>query len=689
MTTDARFAAALGEHGSRQVLFAISSNDRENAQLTTREAILGVGDLAAAAARGTYLFAHWLDTDAAYEWLRDARRYSWAEIDAWAPEPATLDAATRQHDEVIRMWRAWGMFWRAMNVSPYGWAKFRERLEVAWGAPPPVSGGAPNPRNYRGIDVSGENPCGQNGNVATRGTWRASIAASANQFGPDTHGGHWDACQVLFGTVREWNEDNIGCMSGLGCPGPTGEVHRVWMQRDGTLAGGTEWKPADLARELATTALQFDANSIPGGLRDRGAMRWTWQHRLTRVCSITSRYGQACKDRIYALAPMDWYWRLLREPVAGLKVGGVGDDVSLIDYLLATPAEAILREIARDVVVRNRQMANVHGVSDSRLPGAALREYADRQADAARTSQEIQLVATAASTALGRLGPVATLVGGAASLVTSIVAPLVTPAPEKPIDVLGRLMPAFEEFSIFPDRDTFELARRAMGFPDGRSVEAWDAAVNARRAELTAMIDPGAGVVTPTIDLANAPTNAMLRIENMPPYGVVTIDGTDVAARGHWEEGSEGVYVVPVPQGTHAVHVAPQDGSWAEDGSVTVTGAGATFDARPPTTATVAMFGAPDASWAFALVDASSARTPLVGVPPMAAGLLPGLYTLDATTPDGGGFKTPIGLAAGPVTLVFGDARAQGTAKPVARRAWPWVVGGAALLGGAWWATRD
>lgn len=698
MTRRDTFAASLGEeHGLQQVLFAISLNDREHAALTTREAILNVGDLAAAAAnRSTYVFAQWIDTSLAYAWLAEARKYSYAEIDAWAPEPATVEAATRQHDEVIRMWRAFGKFWRGMNVSPYAWRKFRERLQVAWGAPPEMVDGTDNPVHFRGIDVRGENPCGRDSNVAARGTWRLAIAAAANQYGPDTHDGQWDACQVLFGTRQAWREgqDNIGCPSGLGCPAPTGEQHRVWMQNDGSIRGGTAWAPAEIA---AVTGADrgintFERDGIPGGLLDRGAFRWDWQARVTVDCNITSPYGTTCPDRVYALAPMAWYWRLLREPVAGLRAVGGTTDLSLIDYLIATPAEALLREIARDVVIRNTSMAQEHHVTLERLPGTALEEYARRQEASARTARDIQLVVSSVSSTIGSLNPIAALIGGAVSLTSSIVAPLVTRDDTKPIDVFGRLMPAFEQFAMFGNLSIFENARRNMGYPDGSSAESWAEAHAAEHATwsaaITDAIDPNASTVTTTTDLASAPTNTILRIENMPPAGVVAIDGTDVTARGRWEDDAHTVLVFVVSQGSHAVHVAPPDGSWAEDGSVTVTGAGATFDARPPTTTTVAVLGAPDASWTFALVDASSARTPLVGTPPMAVGLLPGVYTLDATAPDGGGFKTPIGLAAGPVTLVFGDARAQGTAKPVARRVWPWVVLGVAALGGAAWATR-
>lgn len=80
---------------------------------------------------GHALVAHLADTDAARDWAREAVRIV-ARVEG---RRATDPAYAVTTEDVLGLWRAWGNFWRALNVCPYAWARFRWRMEDLLGAP--------------------------------------------------------------------------------------------------------------------------------------------------------------------------------------------------------------------------------------------------------------------------------------------------------------------------------------------------------------------------------------------------------------------------------------------------------------------------------------------------------------------------------------------------------------------------
>ena len=69
----------------------------------------------------TIQWAHIFDPELAVAWLERARKLTPAQIDALPPQ--------QQFEAVRDMWAAFGQYWKALNVCPQGWAKYREAWE--------------------------------------------------------------------------------------------------------------------------------------------------------------------------------------------------------------------------------------------------------------------------------------------------------------------------------------------------------------------------------------------------------------------------------------------------------------------------------------------------------------------------------------------------------------------------------
>ena len=232
-----------------QTLFAVSTTPAKHAQLGTPQAVLTYLQ-----AQGTLtpsnvqVRAHWYDPQLARQWLAEARSetYSEAAINALPPD--------QQNARVMALWAAVGNFWQAMNLSPYSLARFRRLCEAMWGYPsyalgqdgwfgkintpymngrwggawrerayamvysPPDPKGAYSPAFDRGSDITGQ-------------LWTSQGNA---EFGRG---------EVVFGTYDPYAIENAGARPGVpnqladSAFAPTVEVHRVWMQRNGSIIG--------------------------------------------------------------------------------------------------------------------------------------------------------------------------------------------------------------------------------------------------------------------------------------------------------------------------------------------------------------------------------------------------------------------------------------------------------------------
>jgi len=517
-------------------LFGAAQDEGRHAALAETGAILAAleqfgGNADAMIRAGVVAFSHLYDGFAAAAWIREAARLDADTISLMSPEA--------QRAEVERIWRAFGNYWRCLNVSPYAWKPLRWAFEDALGyylssqdRGRQVGGatewGDPTTRPQTGIEETEH----FNGLVVRRAErvsdgqmsferlapcWRVGSGVSHMEGdlevvtgSPDDgcRPGAWRrdlmtrwrlgrrATEVRFGFESDFGDlpgqFPIGVPTGVLRGAPSGEAHRYWLYNDGTV----------LVHQVAQTPSAFGINPSAG-----------WNEDASFTASQLVGYF------LYAVAPTRFYFDLLRAPRPGLKAFPGGPDLSLVDYLAASSPEEIIREVRRDVMVRNNLMKHHRRIyTDAQLYTAAQLEDQQRRQRAAEDvtgeAQDRQRSASAVMTGVNTIaraiGPEAGALAGVGTFIYQVGEALASrvAVSERRIDIFGRLMPTFERFEITDGRTVLVDTVRAVELPPGTAPdpEATRARNAARAREIERVIaalnvssDPGAVLLDPSL----------------------------------------------------------------------------------------------------------------------------------------------------------------------------------------------
>lgn len=749
-------------------LFAAAQDPELHATLTNDAAIGGLlarysGNVDAMARNGVVAFAHLYDGWAAGAMIRRAARPTVAEIDAMTP--------AQQRATVAAVWGAFGDYWRALNVSPYAWRRLRWAFEDALGYPRSsldrdqpllaqnsfgdllpgrpiasaeerahfdgitsyrvevVQAGAAQQRRsgdvgwqtglacWRGaertVEENGETvvyaspdsgcaPGLLRKRLRDRSASAQSIMPTAVRFGPDDQ------------TEYEPGIAPIGVPNARSTLGNTGEVHRLWLWNDGTV--------------LANAAMTDpSAAGVSAGA--------TWND---DAAFAASRFFSGLYS---ATAPTRWYFDLLRAPVPGLKVVAGGPDVSLVEYLLATSPEEVIREVRRDVLVTNNLLRHERGItSDAQLfTRAQLDDFERRRVATTGALSEEQARQGTASAVMSGLGTVARAIGpeagvivGAASFAYQLGDALtqqVVAVSERHTDVFGRLMPAFERFEIADTRTVLVSTVNSMPLPPD---------ITRIRGEVD-LVRRTIGDIA-VLGNRNAGRRTVVLVGLDPAQGArVFVDGRDLTlglpetGRAQWTDvAGARVWRFGVPEATARVRVVYPDGRAREidlppvpspevddspegrtavldatppdAGSVGDTGAGGEYPAR-----TVAVMGLPPgttptiyAGGRNVALDATPEGTPARWIDSTVPGVLGWIFGVPAGTReivvvDALGPRT-FALAPMPASLSVRDrvstidaTRAgapQGLTADRGTSPLAWIAGLGALAAGAWFIRR-
>lgn len=379
-------------------------------------------------------FPHVYDPDKAAAWLAECFRYTEAEIDAMHPQQQAL--ATR------RAWVALGMYFQALNLRPYSLYWFRNVCARAWGGPPI----GPTDESAARTLVRGERPYMT---WEWMGAWREEAARRYV-------GGRRDPRTVIFGSQSE-NDDyetdeQVGCSSAntavnANCP-PPAEMHRCWLQNNGTVTG-LLWTPFECADGGVTDGDNTDMDGTDDGTGDDPSQPRFWNWNAGAWEDSTPAVG---RDRLFVLAPLRWYWQMICAPTRGLKVGGQGPDVSLVEWLWRTGPAQVLRTAKRDVVNKNANMIASRGATrlSELLGDAEASEGVLHEREVGEFRQIGNVVLGAAGTIATVGGPVG-IIGGAvlgiAGAVMSFFPGVFAGGETITIDLMGRRMTAVEVFA--------------------------------------------------------------------------------------------------------------------------------------------------------------------------------------------------------------------------------------------------
>ena len=491
------------------MLLGASTNPARHAELATPEGVrarlaalqLNAATLDALARNeGTVLRAHLFDAYAARVWIREALRGSGETIDGFlASDP------DQQRAEVIRVWRAFANFWRALNVNPYAWMPLRHAFEDAWGHPRSAAERGPsvtaeeNALHLQGVtwrfqelregfgaetvyQTTSNDPGLPPG--ATRVAWEGWFRARLREAHLRVGGADLGDRRIVWGWTRRRYGEGGGGLS----------LHRLRLAWNAS-------SPADawVHPVMSTPAQTWNADALfdPGSpifeLNVPGAARgWSDDFRV-----IVDDDGIA-----YALPASRWYFDLLRAPRPGLRVREGGPDLSLVEYLDARGPEEVLREVMRDVMVLNLAAMDANQLTreDQLFTEAARREFATNHetrtqdlADVQRSRNTASAVLDAATGIAAAANPIAGVIVGAAALIGRLGLMTLRPAEDSTarVDVFGRPMPTFEQFEATGSRSVLEGHLRAVGLPPGAPVdpEADRAARELRAREATRRID--------------------------------------------------------------------------------------------------------------------------------------------------------------------------------------------------------
>lgn len=192
-------------------------------------------------------WSHVMDPELATQWLKRAMKVTPAQIGALPP--------AEQFTAIAEMWASFGQYWKAMNIAPQGWAKYRAAWEyyarpanaqivlkdgagLSWPRPStvplwPYQSGQWYPENA----------------PKYLGPWRWEAILANEQWG-QARTGHTrlDAnVTVRFGSIANYKErfnDNGSAQWGVPVPyGPVGGSGRTWACQDWVMFGGLDQPP--------------------------------------------------------------------------------------------------------------------------------------------------------------------------------------------------------------------------------------------------------------------------------------------------------------------------------------------------------------------------------------------------------------------------------------------------------------
>lgn len=574
-------------------LFAVSPTPALQASLTSPEAIVAQMRQANSVSINAIVRAHWFDPDLARQWLDHCRsdRFSRATINALPP--------AEQNARVVELWVAFGKFWRAMNLSPYGWARYRRLCEALWGYPsyaigqdgwkgkaniPYMNGrwgGAWRQRAHAAVYTP---------NVASdqKGRYSPAFGGQRSAFYTSAGNPNFGPTDVVFGTREPYAIENAGNRPGqkgvLPSQGfaPTVEVHRVFMQRDGNMIGSY---PDGLNRAYAESTPVATANVTPRSMaaawRDfnfseptaqstPGAWdAWTVGFALPDDSSTIEGGGRhrrtASTDVQWTVPPLVWYHELLTAPYplstgSGERVGYYGlpssqntPTISVLDYLAGLPSlDALVREMMYDVMQRNTEMADSQGFPLDRLAGADLRDEIDRRQEAATPS----LATSIFSSVITAGGGVVSLATGnpaglAAAGMLSSAAKMIDAADNdydaveaRRVDVFGRLWPPLDTVAIADNELSVQQILFGVGTPSGES-----SAVAGPYSFLGSLI--GLAVLN----------SGPLTIVGMPHYGTVEVGKERELVSCRWVDDALTQWRCTIPTGPQWVRVEDAAGN--------------------------------------------------------------------------------------------------------------------------------
>lgn len=413
-------------------------------------------------------FMHYADVELALAYLRKARSITTASI-------AALPSADRQNAAIAEQWRCFSGFFRALNVSPWSWAKLRGRWETQigqWyseGSSCPMIGVAVNGHSPNGGVVSRTNsgsyspdlfygrPTPLNLSEATKaGAWRrrANNRMSLQSVA-------YPPLSTLFGAgdyLKQAEPGEGSCQRNADCQGATGDAHPLWIMYDGTLRGSYSYPLDPVSAGLfdsydcaqqngSETAAAAPVNRAPGFSAYCGAVSRVTLHRKWWAVGAGQSYGTYLPPRI-------WYSQLI---------------APLLDYLASTDPFRLIYEVQMDVLGKNLWTMISCGESAANL---ATEGVVAGYAGSNVMQAGVQGVLSNASAAIGLvslINPLAgAIMGTAVAALGMISSATGGGAGNYRLDVFGRIEPALDSLAIRSEsRDTPATIQRIAAYmPD-------------------------------------------------------------------------------------------------------------------------------------------------------------------------------------------------------------------------------
>jgi hypothetical protein len=561
-------------------LFAVSPTPSVQAELTSQDAILAAFQQRQSFNIGANVRLHWYDPEAAQAWLDYARS------DRFSREAINALSSEEQSARVDELWKAFGKYWRCLNVSPYGWARFRRLLESLWGYPSYAIGqdGWKGKVNTPYMNGRWGGAWRQRAHAAIyappqpQGVYSPAFGGNRSAWYTGRDNPQFGPTDVVFGTPSPYAIENAaGRPSEVGSLpnrsfAPTVEVHRVWMQRTGEVYGGY---PNGLNRAYANGAIDMNRTlatlwqssnfhqpptNVPGRWDD-----WTVGFAIPDPGTVAQggaayRHRRAASTDVqWTVPPLFWYWEILR--AAYPLPTGYSDTVtypnqptaptpllSILDYLARLTPDQVVREVMNDVMWRNSQMASQAGFPLDRLGDAALTAELNNRRAAAVPSLATQIISSVASVTGGVVdlatGGKAGLAG--AGMVSQAVRLVDTLDNEyeaielRRTDVFGRGMPALDTVAITDDETDARARIAEAGLPTGGGVFT--------------------GLIANIGGNADAMGTGSLSIVEMPHGGEVEVGTAREVPQCRWADAEMRTWRCTIPTGPQWVRVASPSG---------------------------------------------------------------------------------------------------------------------------------
>lgn len=234
-----------------------------------------------------------MDVELATKWLQRAMKYTPTQIASMAPRD--------QYNAVVEMWNGYANYWKAINVSPQAWGKYRMAWEkVTRGVPSQLilrGPGGVAPRPYAGATwFRADDPALTNTAAETAadrmvddGPWiaeaveviNATNAALGNPkpgiggYGAAPRYGQGKMMQPVgagsFGQPSsanapdDWNKTvcQEGVVIGASCFSPMRASHFVWINNNGLMTGGMDPLWHGVTGNIIGTDSQWVASDLP------------------------------------------------------------------------------------------------------------------------------------------------------------------------------------------------------------------------------------------------------------------------------------------------------------------------------------------------------------------------------------------------------------------------------------------